>query len=232
MATAERPKILIVEDEDVLAEGLSEALRFQGYDVDVAADGEAGLALATKHAYDVMLLDIMMPKLDGFEVMRRLREAGRTVPTIMLTAKGDEEDRIRGIEIGADDYVTKPFALKELVARVGAQIRRTQRERGDGQVFELDGVTFDLGRLLAHRGEREIPLTPREGEILTHLRSKQGNVVTRDEFLLHVWRYPTSNVETRTVDNTLAALRRKIERDPAAPRIILTVRGKGYRWGG
>ena len=232
MTDAERPRILIVEDELVLAEGLAEALRFQGYDVDHAPDGEAGLQLAGKRPYDVLLLDVMLPKLDGFEIMRRLREAGSTVPTIMLTAKGEEEDRIHGIEIGADDYVTKPFALKELVARVGAQIRRTRRDRGDGARFVADQVQFDLGRLLAHRGEQEIPLTPREGEILLYLRSKAGNVVTRDEFLLNVWRYPSSNVETRTVDNTLAALRRKIERDAAAPKIILTVRGKGYRWGG
>jgi two-component system response regulator RegX3 len=150
----------------------------------------------------------------------------------MLTAKGAEEDRVRGLSLGADDYVAKPFALKELIARVGALVRRARMDRGDGETFELDGVRFDLGRLTATRGDQEIPLTPREAEILRHLRAKQGNVVTRDDFLLDVWQYGTTNVETRTVDNTLAALRRKIERDPADPRIILTVRGKGYRWGG
>ena len=127
--TKDQPRVLVVEDEPALAEGLAEALGFQGYDVDVADDGERGLDLAMRRGYDVMLLDVMLPRLDGFEVLRRLRAAGRTVPTILLTAKGAEEDRVRGLETGADDYVTKPFALRELVARVAAQIRRTRRER-------------------------------------------------------------------------------------------------------
>jgi len=179
-----------------------------------------------------MLLDIMLPKISGFEVMETLRHEGNKVPTIVLTAKGAEEDRIHGLELGADDYVTKPFGVAELIARVGAQVRRARLDRGDGETFEADGVHFDLGRLTALRGEETIPLTPREGAILAYLRAKQGNVVTRDAFLLEVWRYPTSNVQTRTVDNTLAALRRKIERDPGDPKIVRTVRGKGYRWGG
>lgn len=229
--TKDQPRVLVVEDEPALAEGLAEALGFQGYDVDVAEDGERGLDLAMRRGYDVMLLDVMLPRLDGFEVLRRLRAAGRTVPTILLTAKGAEEDRVRGLETGADDYVTKPFALRELVARVAAQIRRTRRERHEGDVFEADGMRFDLGRLVVLKDGEEIVLTPREGEIIAYLRSKQGNVVTREAFLLDVWRYPTATVETRTVDNTLAALRRKVE-GSAEPRLILTVRGKGYRWGG
>ncbi|MGE0193836.1 MAG: response regulator transcription factor [Planctomycetota bacterium] len=227
----DQPRVLVVEDEPALAEGLAEALAFQGYAVDVADDGERGFDLAMRRGYDVMLLDVMLPRLDGFEVLRRLRAAGRTVPTILLTAKGAEEDRVRGLETGADDYVTKPFALRELVARVAAQIRRTRRERHEGDVFEADGMRFDLGRLVVSKDGEEIVLTPREGEIIAYLRSKQGNVVTREAFLLDVWRYPTATVETRTVDNTLAALRRKIE-GSAEPRLILTVRGKGYRWGG
>lgn len=228
----EKPRVLIVEDEAVLADGLAEALRFQGYECDVAKDGAEGFDAARRGNYDVLLLDVMLPTMDGFDIMQRLRKEGRKVPTIMLTAKGAEEDRIRGLELGADDYVTKPFALRELVARVGAQVRRARMDRGDGETFDADGVRFDLGRLVAYRGDEEILLTPREGEIVTHLRSKGGNVVTRDEFLLEVWRYPTANVETRTVDNTLAALRKKIERDAADPQLIVTVRGKGYRWGG
>jgi DNA-binding response OmpR family regulator len=227
------PRVLIVEDEPSLAEGLAEALRFQGYACDVATDGPGGLAAARRGGYDVLLLDVMLPDLSGFEVMRTLRAEGHKVPTIMLTAKGAEEDKVRGLELGADDYVTKPFALRELMARVEAQVRRARMDRGDGETFDIDGLRFDLGRLVAQRdGEEAIPLTPREGEILSYLRARRGNVVTRDEFLLEVWRYPTANVETRTVDNTLAALRKKIERDPADPRIIVTVRGKGYRWGG
>ena len=227
----EKPRVLVVEDEPTLAMGIAEALRFQGYECEVAEDGEQGLAMARRGAYDVMLLDLMLPLKSGFEVMEALRAEGSRLPTIMLTAKGAEDDKVRGLELGADDYVTKPFAIRELVARVGAQVRRTRRERGDGETFEIDGLTFDLGRLTGFRGEEEIILTPREGEILSYLRAHQGNVVTRDEFLLEVWKYPTANVETRTVDNTLAALRKKIERNPADPQIIKTVRGKGYRWG-
>jgi two-component system, OmpR family, response regulator RegX3 len=224
--------VLVVEDEEALAHGLRDALRFQGYDCDVATDGKAGLEAATRGRYDVLVLDVMLSEVSGFDVIRRLRAASVATPTILLTARGGEADRVRGLELGADDYVTKPFALAELLARVAAQVRRARMDRGDGEAFEAEGIRFDLGRLLATRGSEEIPLTPREGEIVRHLRSHRGNVVTRDEFLLQVWGYKSANVETRTVDNTLAALRKKVERDPAEPRLILTVRGKGYRWGG
>jgi len=226
------PRVLIVEDEPALARGLAEALRFQGYDVDVAEDGLKGYEAVRRGGIDVLLLDVMLPGASGFDVIRRLRGEGHRVPTIMLTARGAEADRVRGLEGGADDYVAKPFALAEVIARVGAQLRRARMDRGDGERFECDGVAFDLGRLLAKRGDAEIPLTPREGEILRYLRSRAGNVVPRDEFLLKVWLYKSAAVETRTVDNTLAALRKKIERDPAEPAIVLTVRGAGYRWGG
>jgi DNA-binding response OmpR family regulator len=226
------PRVLIVEDEAALAKGLADALGFQGYACEVAPDGRAGLEAARRGPFDVMLLDVMLPEVSGFDVIRRLREEGNRLPTILVTAKGAEADRVRGLNLGADDYVTKPFAIAEVVARVGAQVRRARMDRGDGERFEAHGIVFDLGRLLARRGDEEIPLTPREGEIVRHLRSKQGNVVTREQFLLDVWGYRSAAVETRTVDNTLAALRRKIERDPAEPVLILTVRGMGYRWGG
>jgi DNA-binding response OmpR family regulator len=226
------PRVLVVEDEPTLAEGLEEALRYQGYAVDVVGDGQAGLEAAQRGGYEVLLLDLMLPTLSGFEVIERLRKGGHRLPTIILTAKGAEADRVRGLTLGADDYVTKPFSLPELLARVGAQVRRARMDRGDGETFEAHGVRFDLGRLCATRGEDVLTLTPREGDILRHLRMRQGNVVTRDEFLLEVWKYGTTRVATRTVDNTLAALRRKIEGDVVEPRIILTVRGLGYRWGG
>ena len=229
---AAAPRVLIVEDEPALARGLAEALRFQGYDVAVAEDGPSGYEAAKRGPVDVLLLDVMLPGASGFDVIRRLRGEGHRVPTILLTARGAEADRVRGLEGGADDYVTKPFSVAEVIARVGAQLRRARMDRGEGEKFACDGVEFDLGRLLAKRGEAEIPLTPREGEILRYLRSRAGNVVTRDEFLLKVWMYKSAAVETRTVDNTLAALRKKIERDPADPAIVLTVRGAGYRWGG
>jgi DNA-binding response OmpR family regulator len=226
------PRVLIVEDEAPLARGLADALGFQGYLCDVEGDGRRGYEAAKKGRYDLLLLDVMLPEASGFEVLQRLRAEGVKTPVIVLTAKGAEADRVKGLDLGADDYVAKPFALAELVARVAAQVRRARMDRGDGDVFEADGVTFDLGRMLAVRGQDEIALTPREGDILRHLRSRRGNVVTRDEFLLQVWGYKSAAVETRTVDNTLAALRKKIERDPAEPAIVLTVRGKGYRWGG
>jgi DNA-binding response OmpR family regulator len=229
---AAAPRVLIVEDEAPLAQGLADALRYQGYACDVAPDGPAGYEAARKGRYDVMLLDVMLPSMSGFDVIRRLRAEGNRTPTILLTAKGAEADRVRGLDLGADDYVPKPFSLAEVIARVGAQVRRQRMDRGEGEAFEAHGVRFDLGRLLAVRDGVEIALTPREGEILRHLRSRHGNVVTRDEFLLDVWGYKSAAVETRTVDNTLAALRKKIERDPANPLIVLTVRGRGYRWGG
>ncbi|MDJ0975257.1 MAG: response regulator transcription factor [Planctomycetota bacterium] len=230
--TVEKPRVLIVEDEPTLAEGLMEALTFQGYECEIAADGLVGEERARKGEFDLLILDVMLPERSGFEVIKQLRKEGNKIPTIMLTAKGADEDKVRGLKMGADDYVTKPFGLPELMARVGAQLRRARMARGDGETFEIDGMHFDLGRLQAKREAETINLTPREGEILRHLRSREGNVVTRDEFLLDVWGYPTANVETRTVDNTLAALRKKVERDPARPAIIVTVRGKGYRWGG
>jgi DNA-binding response OmpR family regulator len=226
------PRVLVVEDEAPLARGLVDALTFQGYACDVAGDGRRGYEAARKGRYDVVLLDVMLPEVSGLDVLARLRSEGVRTPVIVLTAKGAEADRVKGLDVGADDYVAKPFALAELLARVGAQVRRARMDRGDGDAFEADGVAFDLGRLLARRGAEEIPLTPREGDILRHLRSRRGNVVTREEFLLDVWGYKSAAVETRTVDNTLAALRKKIERDPADPAIVLTVRGKGYRWGG
>jgi two-component system response regulator RegX3 len=226
------PRVLVVEDEQALAEGLGAALRWQGYECDLAADGRAGLEAAAKGRYDVLVLDVMLPEMSGFDVIRRLREAGVATPTILLTARGGEADRVKGLELGADDYVTKPFALAELLARVAAQLRRARMDRGDGESFDACGVRFDLGRLTAVRAGDEVALTPREGEIVRHLRAHKGNVVSREEFLLKVWGYRSANVETRTVDNTLAALRKKIEDDPADPRLILTVRGAGYRWGG
>jgi DNA-binding response OmpR family regulator len=230
--TSPPPRVLIVEDEPAIARGLADALAFQGYETEVAEDGARGYELGRRGGFDVMLLDVMLPKASGFDVLRRLRDENVRVPTILLTARGAEADRVKGLELGADDYVTKPFSIAEVVARVGAQVRRARMDRGDGERFEADGVSFDLGRLVARRGDVEIPLTPREGEILRYLRGRQGNVVGREEFLLKVWMYKSAAVETRTVDNTLAALRKKIERDPAEPAIVLTVRGAGYRWGG
>lgn len=226
------PRVLVVEDEPALGEGLGEALRHLGYEVELATDGVTGLERAQRGAFDVLLLDLMLPRLSGFDLLERLRQGGSKLPTIILTAKGGEADRVRGLTLGADDYVAKPFSLPELVARVGAQVRRARMDRGDGETFEACGMVFDLGRLSVQRGDETLLLTPREGEILRHLRARTGNVVTRDEFLLEVWKYPTARVETRTVDNTLATLRRKLERDAAAPQLILTVRGLGYRWGG
>lgn len=225
-------RILIAEDEPRIASFVEKGLRAAGFTTVTVGDGRSAATLGRDDDFDLLVLDLGLPELDGMEVLRTIRARGERLPVVILTARSEVDATVAGFEGGADDYVTKPFSLAEVIARVGAQLRRARMDRGDGERFACDGVDFDLGRLLAKRGEAEIPLTPREGEILRYLRSRAGNVVTRDEFLLKVWMYKSAAVETRTVDNTLAALRKKIERDPADPAIVLTVRGAGYRWGG
>lgn len=224
-------KVLLVDDDTDLLDVTAYAMRREGFNVIVATDGIQAVRRWQQDSPDLVILDVQMPGMSGLEVCQKIRHDSST-PVILLTGLHQEEQVVQGFRAGADDYVTKPFSLAEVLARVGAQVRRARMDRGDGERFEADGVVFDLGRLVATRGADEIPLTPREGAILRHLRRRAGNVVSRDEFLLQVWEYKSAAVETRTVDNTLAALRKKIERDPAEPAIVLTVRGAGYRWGG
>ena len=223
-------KILIVEDELVLRDGLVDLLRGAGHVVDVVGDGVTATKRGLDPDLELILLDIMLPKLDGIEVCQRLRKARPGLPILMLTAKGSEEDKVRGLKVGADDYVTKPFGARELLARVDAIARRTKVAPSDPETLEADGCRFDLGRCEAQRGRNTIALTPRETGILRWLYRHRARTVSRAELLEQIWG-AQPNMETRTVDVTIANLRHKIERDPANPQIIVCIKGVGYAWG-
>jgi DNA-binding response OmpR family regulator len=222
--------ILIVEDEPVLRDGLVDLLRGAGHRVDIAADGLTAVKRGLDPDLDLVLLDIMLPKLDGIEVCQRLRRERPGLPILMLTAKGSEEDKVRGLKVGADDYVTKPFGARELLARVEVIARRVKTAPIEPEIIDIDDCRFDLGRCEAQRGKKTIPLTPRETGILRWLYRHRTRVVSRAELLEQIWG-AAPDMETRTVDVTLANLRHKIERDPAEPRIIVCVKGAGYTWG-
>jgi DNA-binding response OmpR family regulator len=233
------PRALLVEDEPSIRLAVRDALAFAGHEVDVAEDGETALARALGGGYDVIVLDLMLPRLDGLEVCRRLRAARVRTPLLMLTARGGEQDRVEGLACGADDYVPKPFSVKELLARVAALIRRAgwASELG-GSRLRCGGVEVDLDRLEARRGgapggaAEVVGLSGREGAILRYLARRRAEVVSKRDLLVDVWDYPpAAQVETRTVENTLGTLRRKIEENPDQPRIILTVRGEGFKLG-
>jgi two-component system response regulator RegX3 len=225
-------RLLIVDDEPAILKGLEDTFTVKGFQVTPAADGETALAEATQGEYHAILLDLMLPGIDGFEVCRRLRERGDRVPVIMLTARGAEEDKVEGLEIGADDYVTKPFSVRELVARVEALLRRASEPAvGGPDTLSLERVTIDFKRLEGSNGGSPFKLTAREGEILRYLWRNRDRVVRRDELLTEVWGYPTGSIETRTVDIHMAKLRKKVEDDPVRPLVILTVRGEGYMLG-
>ncbi len=220
-----------MEDEPVLRDGLADLLKGAGHAVATAGDGAEAVARGTGEPFDLVLLDLMLPKLDGIEVCRRLRTARPEMPVLMLTARGAEEDKVRGLKVGADDYVTKPFGARELLARVEALGRRAGRAPAAPERIETDGCHIDLGRCEARRGKRTQALTPREAGILRWLHRHRTRAVTRAELLEQVWGAP-GDLETRTVDMAIANLRQKIERDPAEPRIILSVKGAGYAWRG
>ncbi|MCH2102977.1 MAG: response regulator transcription factor [Planctomycetes bacterium] len=223
--------ILVIEDEESIAFGVRDALQHHGHQVDICMDGEAGLERARAGRYDLLVLDLMLPGLSGFELIERLRAEGSRLRIVVLSAKSDESDILRGLELGADDYVCKPFSPRELLARIEAQFRRFEMDTAPPPELQLGpGLSVDLQRLEVHRGEEVIALTPREGDILRYLVQHRGKIVTRDDLLVDVWNYANGNVETRTVDIHIVGLRRKIEPEPAQPILIQTVRGKGYRW--
>jgi DNA-binding response OmpR family regulator len=225
-------RILIVEDERMLREGLLDLLRGAGHEADAVGDGLAAVEKGSEIPYDLMVLDLMLPKLDGFEVCRRLRLVKPGLAILMLTARGAEDDKVKGLLTGADDYMTKPFGVKELLARIEALGRRVHGREAPRETIAAAGVEFDLGRHLAKFPDgREIALTPREAGILRVLHLNRARVVTRAEFLQQVWGLKP-DTETRTVDVTIGNLRHKIEGDPAKPRIIVSVKGAGYAWGG
>jgi DNA-binding response OmpR family regulator len=222
--------ILIVEDELALRAGLEDLLHGAGHTVEVVGDGMTAAKRALDPAFQLILLDVMLPKLDGIEVCRRIRKARPGLPILMLTAKGAEEDKVRGLKAGADDYVTKPFGARELLARVEAVARRAQVTPAEPDTVVADECRFDFGRCQAVRGDRVIALSPRETGILRWLYRHRTRVVTRAELLEQIWGF-RSDTETRTVDVTIANLRHKIERDPSEPKIIRAVKGVGYAWG-
>lgn len=220
-------QILIVDDDPALRELLQRYLGEQGYAVAGVTDGTAMDQHLETHAADLIILDLMLPGLDGLDVLRRLRDDGVTVPVLILTAKGQESDRVQGLDLGADDYIVKPFSVRELVARVGAHLRA--RSRTCARQVQLGEVEFDFATRQARRDGEPIPVLPKEIDLAHFLLENRGRVVTRDELLLKVWEYPIPGIQTRTVDNYIMKLRQKVEPDPARPRLILTVRGKGYR---
>jgi DNA-binding response OmpR family regulator len=223
--------VLIVEDEHAVARGIQYALQQEGYTVAVARSGEEGLAFATSQAPDVIVLDLRLPGMDGFDVLRRLRAAGSKAPVLVLTARDDEVDKVIGLELGADDYVTKPFSLRELMSRIRALIRRAYGDLADaagGRVIRHRDLVIDLERRRVQRGNRRISLTATEFEILRHLASRPGRVFTRRELLELVRDYEALDQDEKTINVHVSHLRDKIEDDPSAPQFVLTVRGAGY----
>jgi DNA-binding response OmpR family regulator len=221
-------RILIIEDETPMRTALEDLLESEGYRALTAADGARGLERARAEKPDLILLDIMMPKLDGFALCAELRRLGSAVPVLMLTAKGQIEDRVHGLDAGADDYLVKPFSTEELLARVRALLRRMERKTRTALKLKLGEVEIDLARQTAARGKKRVPLTAKEFAMLRLMAEAQGEPVTRERFLDAVWGY-TAFPTTRTVDNHIASLRAKIEPNPESPRWIQTVHGVGYK---
>jgi len=221
-------RILIIEDEAPMRTALADVLEGEGFRPLTAADGESGLRKAVAERPDLILLDIMMPKLDGFAVCAELRRLGNTVPVLMLTAKGQIEDRVAGLDVGADDYLVKPFSTEELLARVRALLRRTQKHGHAPIKLKLGDLEIDLARQTAVRRRKQIHLTAKEFSMLRLLAESTGEPVSRERFLDVVWGYAAFPT-TRTVDNHIASLRSKVEKNPDAPRWIKTVHGVGYK---
>jgi len=223
-------KILVVEDDPLLQDGLADLLKGAGHTVDVVADGIVAARSGLDPELDLVLLDVMLPRIDGIEVCHRLRLARPNLPILMLTAKGSEEDKVRGLKVGADDYITKPFGARELLARIAAVARRAKSAPAEAEIIEIDGCRFDLGHCEARRDENVIRQTPREVGIVRWLYRQRARVVTREELLERIWG-ANAGMETRTVDVTIYHLRRKVERDHIHPKIIVSVKQVGYLWG-
>jgi DNA-binding response OmpR family regulator len=222
-------RVLIVEDNRDLAYGLRNNLEIEGYDVEVAEDGPGGLAAVRRLAPALVVLDLMLPGMDGFRVLRTLRQEGHAVPVLILTARGEEADKVRGLKMGADDYITKPFGLLELLARVEALLRRRPPSAlARGGVTRFGDVEVDTPARAVRRGGRPVELAPKEFDLLIALLESRGAVVSRLDLMTRVWGY-SSAVVSRTVDTHVAELRRKLETTPSSPRHIVTVRKVGYR---
>jgi DNA-binding response OmpR family regulator len=221
--------ILAIEDDPAILRGLADNLRFESYEVLTATDGQTGYALIHEKRPDLIILDLMLPKLSGYEICRKLRAEGIQTPILMLTARGEEADRVLGLDLGADDYVAKPFSIRELLARIRAILRRTQPPKALPGELRFDDVVLNFVSYEAHKAGRPLEMTRKEFQLLRLLASRTGEVVTRDELLNEVWgyeNYPT----TRTVDNHVAGLRAKIENEPGDPKHLKTVHGVGYKF--
>ena len=227
----EKKKILIVEDERAIVEILKFNLAREGYETLEALDGEAGLQLGLTGDPDLILLDVMLPKMNGFDICAKLRDAGSTVPIIMLTAREEETDKVFGLEAGADDYMTKPFSMRELLARVRANIRRRSLDlnarKSVGKLIEAKGLTIDPATFSVMRNGQAVDLTQKEYDLLLYLIQERGTVFPREELMQKVWNYDYYG-DMRTVDVTVRRLREKIEDDPGKPARIMTRRGVGY----
>ena len=221
-------RILIVEDNARLAYGLRNNLEIDGHMVEVAEDGPRGLEAAVSGAPDLVILDLMLPGMDGYQVLRSLRDQGSGVPVLILTARGEEADKVMGFRLGADDYVTKPFGVLELLARVSAILRRAERDGGPNQVEAFGSVEIRIEQRSVHRDGREVQLTPKEFDLLVALVRRRGAVATRTALMKEVWGHRAA-ILSRTVDTHIAELRRKLEEHPSEPRHILTVHRSGYR---
>lgn len=222
--------ILVVEDEPAIAQALEDDLSLEGYRVVVVGDGRAAVTKGREEAFDAILLDVMLPGKDGFEVCRELRRSGVRTPILMLTARTQESDKVLGLDTGADDYVTKPFSARELRARIAALLRRSQAAPV-APVIRIGDAEVDFGRGEVRRGDRATPLTPTEFRLLQAFVRARGRILTRDQLITAAWG-PNTFVSDRVVDNHIGSLRKKIERDAADPRYLRNVRGLGYRFDG
>ena len=222
-------RILIVEDDPAILRGLTDNLVFEKYDVITATDGALATDLIKRERLDLIVLDLMLPKVSGYEVCRHARAGGVRTPIIMLTARGDEADRIRGLDLGADDYVTKPFSIGELMARIRALLRRTQEPVTELHELRCGDITVDFLRYVARKAGSVIEMTPKEFGVLRYLAGRSGLVIGRQELLDAVWGHEAMPT-TRTVDNHIASLRAKLETTPSQPRHLLTIHAVGYKW--
>jgi DNA-binding response OmpR family regulator len=221
-------RILLVEDEPKMQRGLRDNLEFEGHDVTVIGDGNSGYQTLQRESFDLVILDVMLPQMSGFDVVRKTREKGIRTPILMLTAKGEEIDKVVGLELGADDYVTKPFSLRELIARVNALLRRAVPSSAVESTMTIGNITINFASYSGSKDGKEFSMTPKEFEILKYLWQHRNEIVSRDDLLTNVWGYDES-VITRTVDNFILKIRQKIEDDFAHPKIIITIHGTGYK---
>ena len=222
-------RILVVEDDPTILCGLADNLAIESHDVLTAMDGEHACSIVREQKPDLVILDLMLPRMSGYDVCRKLRGEGITTPIMILTARGEEADRVLGLDLGADDYLTKPFSLRELLARVRALLRRARAGTALIDALQFEDVVIDFKKYEARKGRRAIEMTKKEFGVLRYLAARAGEVATREELLDEVWGYDAMPT-TRTVDNHVASLRAKLEVDPSQPRHLQTVHGVGYKW--